>query len=832
MKKSVLLLLVVLLVCMFCYTMAEEDQGVKINKEHFPDSLFLKTVKKYDRDENGYLSAEEIENITVINLQGMDVETLKGIEFLTSLEVLNCEGNKLTELDLKTNKELTSLYCDNNKLTALNVKENTQLENLDCENNQLKKLDLTGNTALEKLKCGLNQLTELDLCQNTNLVTLYCQENNIKELDLSRNTELEEVNCRLNVLESLNVNQCSNLTELYCELGYIAELDVSQCAELEILICEWNQLKKLDVSQNTILKELYCGTNKLTELDISKNTELKTLSCYENTFREMDISGCPDLRILDCENCGLTELDISGCKVIVDMTENNKPKTIRESVAWSVRDEDWERVSALTVNWNTKIYKENGELVESGLTEPEIRKETGPYDMNENGRLSKAAMEEAWTERNLAVEYTSAYPDILNPSEKTLFDFFCSWSQNDANVLTKSFISAQKIGSEDVQTMVAELQALGTPVSYQINDVYGGDGYNSVYECTTEMAHIDGEPARYVQIEIGIKFGWMIGAQVISVKTVEATEYNLNKKIYSLAPDAVIPDLLAAGLYGNRTDGELQPIGESSEAEGIRIELISGLLQDDKAWFFYSVEDVERKYGDCDLFAFPNTYIGDNDLGIHDTLYHDVQAHKSYHLVENHFKEKVDMNEREVTASTGYIEVQQNEWMDLSELLTQYVGEAENVTMVPSDVWYYDKDNEDRKLTEEEKKILDYNKPLDIQVTPDIMISGIGWIDGKLHVQIKGTNYDSSQIFADGVPTYYNDKSLSYSPLYWYKDHTTYVEYMFDYKPEDVEKLKLVLEVTVNRNDPYSDSYWTMEFPLSRICPDGKAEGEQQKPDF
>ena len=129
MKKSVLLLLVVLLVCMFCYTMAEEDQGVKINKEHFPDSLFLKTVKKYDRDENGYLSAEEIENITVINLQGMDVETLKGIEFLTSLEVLNCEGNKLTELDLKTNKELTSLYCDNNKLTALNVKENT---NRDC----------------------------------------------------------------------------------------------------------------------------------------------------------------------------------------------------------------------------------------------------------------------------------------------------------------------------------------------------------------------------------------------------------------------------------------------------------------------------------------------------------------------------------------------------------------------------------------------------------------------------------------------------------------------------------------------------------------------------
>ena len=68
------------------------------------------------------------------------------------------------------------------------------------------------------------------------------------------------------------------------------------------------------------------------------------------------------------------------------------------------------------------------------------------------------------------------------------------------------------------------------------------------------------------------KWAWMIGAQVISVKTVEAAEYNLNKKIYSLAPDAVIQDLLAAGLYDNRTDGELQPIGVSSEADGIRIE--------------------------------------------------------------------------------------------------------------------------------------------------------------------------------------------------------------------------------------------------------------------
>ena len=58
--------------------------------------------------------------------------------------------------------------------------------------------------------------------------------------------------------------------------------------------------------------------------------------------------------------------------------------------------------------------------------------------------------------------------------------------------------------------------------------------------------------------------------------------------------------------------------------------------------------------------------------------------------------------------------------------------------------------------------------------------------------------------------------------MHWQRDNTSYIEYVFDYKPEDVEKL--VLEVTVNRNDPSSDSYWKMELPLSKICPDERTE--------
>ena len=405
MKKRIWLMLVLLTVCLLCCATAEEDRGVKLNGEHFPDDVFWKTVKRFDRNDNGYLSAEEIERITVVDLQGKGAESLKGIEYLTSLEVLNCENNQLTELDLSANTELTSLYCAHNQLKKLNVQNNAMLENLDCEENQLTELNLTGNTELVSLKCGKNQMEELKLSQNTNLVTLYCQGNYIKALDLTQNTELAEADCDFNWLEELDVSGCSNLINLSCAYGSLEKLNVSQCTELEKLFCEMNLLKELDISRNAKLKELYCENNKLTKLDISRNARLKILYCGDNAIRELDIGKCPDLRILDCENCGLAELDISGCKALVDLTDKNEPKLLREALEWSIEEADGrhiKRVKALMVNWNTKICKGNREYVESEIPEPQyvkideehfpdraLRELVGKYDRSRDGLLGE-----------------------------------------------------------------------------------------------------------------------------------------------------------------------------------------------------------------------------------------------------------------------------------------------------------------------------------------------------------------------------------------------------------------------------------------------------------
>ena len=66
-------------------------------------------------------------------------------------------------------KIINIIFCDNNLLTNLDVSQNTKLERLDCFSNQLTFLDLSNNILLKNLSCNNNQLISLDLSNNTEL---------------------------------------------------------------------------------------------------------------------------------------------------------------------------------------------------------------------------------------------------------------------------------------------------------------------------------------------------------------------------------------------------------------------------------------------------------------------------------------------------------------------------------------------------------------------------------------------------------------------------------------------------------------------------------------
>ena len=264
------------LICVFLFSgfvLVNEDPSaeIELNETNFPDENFREVVRQYyDKDENGFLSPEEISEVDEVNCESRNISTVKGIEYLTSLRSFCCNGNCLTELDLSRNANLEILVCRyNQKPWKLNLSGSTKLNYLDCRFSQVESMDLSGAAQLEYLCCYSNGLTSLDLSKNRALDLLYCDNNNLTELDLSRNTSLELLVCNNNKLK---------------------ELDLSRNTMLQKIDCSGNQLDGLDLSHNTALVTLKCISNRLTDLDLGENTAINEVKCYDNHLAVLDIS--------------------------------------------------------------------------------------------------------------------------------------------------------------------------------------------------------------------------------------------------------------------------------------------------------------------------------------------------------------------------------------------------------------------------------------------------------------------------------------------------------------------------------------------------------------
>ena len=286
---------------------ASEGEGIPINADTFEDPVFLEYIKnRIDKDNNGFLSEEEISQTTILGLTGPGdkISSLKGIELFTNLESLSCNSNNLTDLDVSKNTALTYLACQGNKLSSLDVSNNTELTTIMCYENQLQNLNLGNISKLNRLSCHVNQLTNLDIHNNTDLEWLECSQNQLSELNVGRNAALTRLVCYGNNLTSLNVQNNT---------------------ELKVMICHENQLNTLDVGKNTLLEELNCNNNQLTSLDLRNNPKLTSLQCQKNSLNNLIVIGNPELTFLYCHDNQLTNLDLSRNTQLNKLrTENNQ----------------------------------------------------------------------------------------------------------------------------------------------------------------------------------------------------------------------------------------------------------------------------------------------------------------------------------------------------------------------------------------------------------------------------------------------------------------------------------------------------------------------------
>lgn len=117
----------------FSYLNISEDnlrltpQKVKValTEENFPDEAFRNYLaEEFDPDGTGSIVRD---NVKYLHANDMGIKSLKGIELLTNVYVIECNGNELTELDVSKNEKLATLDCDTNKLTSLDVSKTRTL---------------------------------------------------------------------------------------------------------------------------------------------------------------------------------------------------------------------------------------------------------------------------------------------------------------------------------------------------------------------------------------------------------------------------------------------------------------------------------------------------------------------------------------------------------------------------------------------------------------------------------------------------------------------------------------------------------------------------------
>lgn len=186
----------------------DEDHSSEVN---IPDPAFRAyCIENFDTNHDLKFSEAEAAVVATIDVTGLGIESLEGLQHFTSLRDLNCSNNMLTSLDVSNNLQLKWFECigtEDYKLSSLDLTKNTNLTYLRLNNNNLTDLDVTKNTRLDYLDLSGNPLSSsIDLSQNVWLTTLSLYNCSLPYIDLSKTIRLNHIDLRRNKLTTLDIS--------------------------------------------------------------------------------------------------------------------------------------------------------------------------------------------------------------------------------------------------------------------------------------------------------------------------------------------------------------------------------------------------------------------------------------------------------------------------------------------------------------------------------------------------------------------------------------------------------------------------------------------------
>ena len=351
-----------------CSITVSGESNIFVNMTNFPDANFRNALI-----EQGIRSEDDVKKTNTLNLYNKAIGNLKGLNFFTLLENLDCRSNNLTTLDISKNSSLIYLYCEENQLSALDVSNNTSLRLLRCDNNNLTTLDVSKNTKISDFRCKSNQLTTLDVSKNTALYYFDCESNMLTSLDVSNNVALYYMSCRENQITAIDLSNNTKLEILDCSVNNLTYLNLLRNDVLKNLYCYNNQLTTLDLSNNIALKQLSCSNNLLTSLIVSQNGAIKELNFYGNYIKgdKMDalISSLPQISTNDGKFLVIFNSDVDGNVCTTTQVAAAKAKGWTPYDLWGHEYEGSDPTSIRNIqidenDYNVPIYNLNGQRMD------------------------------------------------------------------------------------------------------------------------------------------------------------------------------------------------------------------------------------------------------------------------------------------------------------------------------------------------------------------------------------------------------------------------------------------------------------------------------------
>lgn len=274
-------------------TAGEEQKGVAIDEKNFPDEGFRNYVKYFDESGDGYLSDDEIGNVTSLDIydsaEGATIQNLKGIELFSNLEEVEIENCSVEIIDFSkcgNLKNVSLYYCG--EVKSVNVSGCKKLTDLSITySNELNTINLDACSNLERIQISGADITSLNLkaCKDT-LSTL-----NLKNCEKLKDVDM--TGCKK--LEDISFYGCDNMEEI----------------DVDLLKKQWPELKCLELSSLSKQK-----------IDLTGFEKLYSFSIGDGTVESIKFDPKQKFVGIDIDHNEIKELDLDG-RIVTDMEDDS-----------------------------------------------------------------------------------------------------------------------------------------------------------------------------------------------------------------------------------------------------------------------------------------------------------------------------------------------------------------------------------------------------------------------------------------------------------------------------------------------------------------------------